>query len=976
MAVGVALAERYSPLGEGDAWGRAWGTTWFRLAGTVPAAWRVHDDELLELSIDIGFTDGRAGFQAEGLLWDAAGRVLKGIEPLQRNFAMPEGPGDAFVYYVEAAANPDIAQDFTFVPTTLGDQSAAGAEHLYRLGPIEVGIRHMPTWHLEQDLRVLAGLASGLTATGARRDSILMAVERALNVIDPDDVRGSAGRARRELSPVLTQPAHASAHRIHAVGHAHIDSAWLWPVRETRRKVARSFANVLALMEQHPDLTFAASSAQQYAWIKTDYPELYERVKGRVAEGRFIPVGGQWVEPDCNLPSGESMARQFIEGKQFFIREFGVEPLEVWVPDSFGYSASLPQIAAAAGSRYFLTQKISWNETNVFPHHSFLWEGIDGTRMFTHFPPADTYHAHVSAQELLLAESQFADGGRTNVSLLPFGWGDGGGGPTEEMLASAARFADLEGAPRVSLSTPSQFFADATADDDDLPVWVGELYLERHRGVSTTQVALKRGNRLAERLLREAELWCTVATVRAGLPYPAEDLSRIWQAVLLLQFHDILPGSSITWVHREAAGQYAALHAELENLIDAAARHVMGRGGKTAHLNAGPLPLEGVPGLGAVTAGDPALERGRGPHADRLSTGDTLLENHLLRVVISSEGAITSLIDRQSEREIIPPGSAAGELRLHHDTPTTWDAWDLDKHYLARAIEPDGSVDVSILEIAPGVPAVVITRDIGASSARIEYRLSPVEARLEVSIDLDWREDEKLLKYMLPLDVHADRVATEVGFGHVYRPTHTNTSWEEARFEVVAHRWLHVGEPGYGVALANEATYGYSLSREAFGESVGTVIGISLARAPRYPDPESDRGHHHYRFALRLGAGIPEAVSEGYRLNVPIREVRGVETGDIDPLLRVDAPGVVVEAVKLADDGSGDVIVRLYESYGNRARCSLTTAFDAGWVTESDLLERPAEPRVVLGEPADGRVDLELRPFQLVTLRIARGRKR
>lgn len=968
-----AVRQVFEPARSGDAWGRPWGTVWLRVTGVVPADWVDREDERRELSIDLGFLDWRPGFQTEALIWSADGRALKGVEPSQRTFILPEKPGEAFTYYVEAAANPDIAQHFTFTPTQLGDLGTAGEEELYRWGRIELVRRHLPTVELIRDLVALTDLVRETTSRSARHESILAAVESALNVIDPGAVRAAAGAARAELSDVLSRPANASAHRVHAVGHAHLDSAWLWPLRETRRKVARSFANVLALMEQSDSFTFAASSAQQYLWVKEDYPELYERVRERVAEGRFIPTGGQWVEPDCNLPGGESLARQLIEGKRFFAEEFGIETDDVWIPDSFGYSGALPQIAAASGARFFLTQKISWNETNDFPHHTFFWEGIDGTRIFTHFPSADTYHAEVSAHDLLKAERQFADKGDTNVSLLPFGWGDGGGGPTEDMLASAARFADLEGAPRVIMSTPERFFTEALEDYPEPPVWVGELYLERHRGVATTQIELKRGNRRAERLLREAEYWSAVASVRLGVPYPATDLRRIWRDVLLLQFHDILPGSSIAWVHREARDMYATLHDSLEQIVAERLRAVLGDGSLQTSVNGAPMRIRGVPALGARV-------RGESDAAPAVSAsvvgGGAAIDNGVLRLHVDASGEITSLFDIAARRELVPAGMSAGRLRLHHDTPTTWDAWDLDEHYRARVVPLLDAARVTVARHDDQAAVVRVEREFGASSITIDYELRRGEPRVEVAIDLDWHEDQKLLKLLIPLDLHTDRAAAEIAYGHVYRPIHTNTSWEEARFEIVAHRWLHVGEHGYGVALANEATYGYDVTRAESSGRTATVIGISLARAPRYPDPDSDRGSHSFRFALRPSAGIPEAVEEGYRINVPLREISDAATTDVPPLVEVEAPGVMVEAVKLADDGSGDVIVRLYEAFGGRTRGVVKASFDAAACVETDLLERAIETAAIRSDGDAQHVEVELRPFQLVTLRFTRGGRR
>lgn len=365
-----AVSHPFAPFVVGEAWDRPWGTVWFHLVGTVPPGWSDANETRVEVVIDLGFTTAVPGFQAEGTAYTPDGRLIKGVESLSRTVGVT---GDTVDLYIEAAANPNIAADFSFTPTALGDLATAGAEPLYSLRQADVAQRDTQVWHLVQDVVALDGLRRELPAASPRRADILRALERCLDLLDPDDVGATAPAGRAGLAAVLASPATASAHRVHAVGHAHIDSAWLWPVRETVRKVARTFSNVLDLIDRHPDFVFAASSAQQYAWLQQFYPDLFERVRQAVAAGNFVPVGGMWVESDTNMPGGEALARQFVAGKQYFLREFGVEPLEVWLPDSFGYSAALPQIVRAAGSRWFLTQKLSWNDTNVFPHHSFLW---------------------------------------------------------------------------------------------------------------------------------------------------------------------------------------------------------------------------------------------------------------------------------------------------------------------------------------------------------------------------------------------------------------------------------------------------------------------------------------------------------------------------------------------------------------------------------------------------------------------------
>ena len=406
---------------------------------------------------------------------------------------------------------------------------------------MEIAVRDVPVWELVQDIWTLKGLALELSPHEPRRAAVMRALERTVDAVDPSDVHATAPEGRRLLRRCSHNRLSECASRF-AVGHAHIDSAWLWPVRETIRKCARTFSNVLALMDEDPDFIFACSSAQQYAWMKQYLSRSCStRIRERVLEGRFVPVGGMWVESDTNLPGGEALARQFIEGKQFFIDEFGYEPVDVWLPDSFGYSAALPQIVVAAGSKYFLTQKVSWNETNVFPHNTFSWEGIDGTRVLTHFPPADTYNSTLSGADLARAQRNCAEKSQSNSSLVPFGFGDGGGGPTREMMAAARRTRSLEGSPTVQVATPNSFFAQAEREYDEPAVWAGELYLEFHRGTYTSQAKLKRGNRLSERLLHEAELWATTAAIRTGSPYPYDALQTAWRTVLLNSFTTSFP---------------------------------------------------------------------------------------------------------------------------------------------------------------------------------------------------------------------------------------------------------------------------------------------------------------------------------------------------------------------------------------------------------------------------------------------------
>jgi alpha-mannosidase len=977
----AASAATFAPFAVGTVWGRPWGTTWFRVTGQVPDAWgeALAAGARAELLVDLGFSAASPGFQAEGLVWSPGGEIVKAIEP--RNGWVPAGgAGAAVELLIEAASNPSLDSSL-FQPTPLGDLATAGDEPIYVLRRLELALRDTEVWQLQQEVIALLGLAEELGPQSTRGAEILRALEDLVDAMDPFDVAGTAAAGREVLRRVLQSPAAASAHRVTAVGHAHIDSAWLWPVRETVRKVARTFSNVLQLMDEHPDFVFAASSAQQYQWMKDSYPELFERIRARAREGRFVPVGGMWVESDTNLPGAEALVRQFVAGTSFFQRELGVATETVWLPDSFGYSGALPQIARAAGASYFLTQKISWNETNVFPHHSFLWEGIDGTRIFTHFPPVNTYNSDLSARELALAERNFAEKGRARASLVPFGYGDGGGGPTREMIAAGEIAGDLDGSPRVSFAAPGDFFREAEGEYATPPVWSGELYLEFHRGTYTSQARTKRHNRRSEHLLREAELWSAQAAVRAGAAYPYDELESIWRTVLLNQFHDILPGSAIAWVYQVAEAEYERAEAELEGIIGralgalgalaavgdadagAGARPEAEEAPRAAVANAGPFARDGVPaGAIAPASGDGDAATGREDGAG------FVLENAHARFAFDGAGRLVSAVDAVSGREAIPAGQRGVELQLFRDTPTRWDAWDVDRHYRRDGVVLDSPRSVAI-ETTDAGPELRVVHEVGASRISERITLVPGTATLQIELEVDWHERQRLLKLAFPVDVQAERAASEIQFGHISRPIAENTSWDVARFETSAHRWVHVGETGYGAAVANDATYGHDVTRVARdGGGVFTLVRQSLLRAPLFPDPEADQGAHRFTASFTPGADVAEAIREGYRLNLTARPAAGA----VDALVTVDDPAVVVEAVKLAEDRSGDLVVRLYESRGGRAETGFALGFPAAEVYETDLLEQRVERLALTGDIGTG-IRLALRPFQLVTLRIRRA---
>ena len=965
-----ATEQKFDEVSLGWRFGRAWSTIWLKVSGAVPQDWKSEqeDSHAAEIVIDFGYNTSRSGFQAEALAYDLSGVPIKAIAP--KNSWLPWSYADKTVeFFLEVAANPDVAGEYTFEPTALGDWDTASEAPLYELKKLHLARRDIQVWELAQDVWTLRGLMLALPAENTRRHLIARALEDMLDAIDPNDVSNSAIEARAKLTDVLNAPANFSSHRIIATGHAHIDSAWLWPIRETVRKCARTFSNVLSLMDEYEDFVFSASSAQHYKWIKEHYPIVFAGIQEKVKAGQWKPVGGMWVECDGNLPGSEAMVRQFVYGQKFFRENFDLQAKEAWLPDSFGYSGSLPQIVRQSGITSFLSQKMSWNQVNRMPHHTFWWEGIDGSRVFTHFPPVDSYISEISGAELAHAEANFSDKGRSTISLVPFGWGDGGGGPTREMIAAARRTGDLEGSPKVKMGSADEFFGQAKAENDNLPVWRGEMYLELHRGVLTTQHRTKHGNRRNEALLREAELWASYATIKLGAAYPSEKLAEIWESILLMQFHDILPGTAIAWVYKEVENRHAQITQELRDIIDSSLKLLANdSSGATPSLMRANSTPSSKHNLQALSIG--VLENQAKPASISEGKDKVVLDNGILRVSVDRTGRITSLVTISNNRDAIAEGIPANEFQLHNDTPTRWDAWDIDENYrntkqvLDRVDEfryrlEDGcAVIESKLHIAsPGRPRSTIVQTL---------RLEPGSNALDIGVEVDWHESEKFLKLAFPIDIHAEEVAAETQFGFVKRPTHVNTSWDFARFETSQHKYLFLEERDWGVAFANDSTYGFDVQRttESNGATV-TSVRFSLLRAPKFPDPEADQGSHSMRFKIRPTATIQDAVHLGYELNTPAIEVLG--NRPVEPLVTSAASQVIVETVKLAEDASGDLIVRLYESTGGRCSSLISFAGSASSISLTDFLEAPVSVEKTSGDS----INLEFRPFQVVTLRVA-----
>ena len=830
---------------------------------------------------------------------------------------------------------------------------------------------------------------------------------------------------------------------ISAAGHAHIDVAWLWTLGQTRRKAGRTFHNVVRLMEQFPQFRFSQSQPQLYDFVREDYPELFALIKQRVRDGRWEPLGGMWVEADCNISGGESLARQFLLGRAFFRRHFGIdaEAPVLWLPDVFGYSWNLPQLIKEAGLRYFFTIKIGWNQYNRLPYDSFWWQGLDGTRVLTHFSTtrrsgsvhASTYNADASPEQTIETWRNFQqkDWGRPGTApplLMAFGYGDGGGGPTREMLENIREMGEFPSTPRIACSSVGEFFQKLETDvGDRLPTWNGELYLENHRGTYTTQSRNKRANRQSEFLLHDAEFLAAMAsTVQPDYRYPHPDLHRAWELTCLNQFHDIIPGSSIGPVYVESQQQYveirkiagrvredalAAIAQKLEadillvnptsfrrrdpvlcghDLVQSCRDLALGTGSDLENLtlqrsdgarvpvqpvdggfllDAGELPPYTVVPLFLVT-GSPSGIQQEHPNAGPTAT-PTLLENGHLRVELDPAGEIVRIYDKLSHRDVLPAGGIANQFLAFEDRPLNPDAWDVDIFYDDKMWLAEPADSVRVVESGPLRATLEVRRRILNSEYVQRISLAHNSARLDFDTTIQWRERHILLKAAFPADVLSPTATYEIQWGNVQRPTHRNTSWDWARFETCAQKWVDLSEGDYGLSLLNDCKYGHDIR--------DNVIRLSLLRGPTSPDPEADQGEHRFRYSLLPHAGRwdERSVAAAYALNDPLilwikkTKDEGRRTDIEIPVLRpssfvkADLPSVVIETIKHAEDGQG-IIVRLYESQRRRGDLTLSYSFPLARAWRTNLLEENQEEIECAGDC----LTVPIKPYQILTLRL------
>ncbi len=968
-------SDGWKPISEGESWGKEWDSAWFHLTARVPEAWK---GSALAAYLD---------FSGEALLFDGEGNALQGLSDssvfwsdytrLWRPLAKSCDGGEEISLIVEASAS-----NLMGIEKEQDPRRHAPKRHGHYDGKVRQLklCRFSPEYfQFTMDFACLYRLMIGLPAESVRRARILRTLGKAMDAhYGPEDISA----CRTILAEALNQPARESDLKAVSVGHAHIDTAWLWPIRESIRKCGRTFSSQLDLMERYPEYIFGASQPQHYEFTKKHYPDLYERIKARVKEGRWELQGGMWVEADCNVISGESMVRQFLHGKNFYRDEFGEDVRNLWIPDVFGYSAAMPQIMKKCGVDFFLTQKISWSQFNKFPHHTFTWRGIDGSEVLTHFPPEDTYNSNLFADSLRKAGEKFGEKAFLDEFMVLFGVGDGGGGPKAEQIEAGLRQGNLEGTPQVVFGRADDFFDRLAERKEELSVWSGELYLEYHRGTLTTQALVKKRNRLMEQRLRRVEFLYSLFDL-AG--YPSEKLDRIWKDMLCLHFHDIIPGSSINRVYKDAHATYEKLFSELDELEQALLtpdENVITLVNILSHEYSEPveLPLswegcEILDGEGRslevqktgsrlyLNAPLPPMSLTRiqkgAPKSVSTEKSALVLENGLVRYTFDEKGRMTGCFDKEMNREMMAgPGNV---FSLFEDVPNQYDAWDVDIFYENQKMAEGVLTGWEGLEKGPVSQGLRFTFTVGESRLTQEIVLPEDSPMIRFHTHADWREMHKMLRVSFPVDVRADQASYDIQYGTVKRNTHRNTSWDMAKFEAAAHKFVDLSCEDYGAALLNDCKYGYKVHEN--------VLDLNLLRSPNYPDPDADYGEHEFTYAFMPHRGRLEESSvyqAGAMLNQKPYCAAGELMGKIAVPCTFDSKVISLEVVKKSEKDDS-LVLRFVELRGKNSSGTLMLNGGNRSIAETDMMEWN-----LLGDRIEGKdeVEISLKPFEIRTYRL------
>ncbi len=962
-------------LKSGERWGELFDCAWFHVTGQVPKAAAGHKVVLL---LDVN---------GELCVFNDKGTPVRGLTTANSFFDFRLGrPGKRvfpFAKRAKGGEGVDIWAD--------GGNNDLFGNYMENgtLRQADIAICNESVRQLYYDFEVLYDLWKVLPADSVRSAQLFHALFKVSRILESSSDK-STRKAREVLKPLLAQGSGDTGLKVSATGHAHLDLAWMWPIRETIRKGARTFATAIELMQRYPDYKFGASQPQLYVWMKTHYPDLYKKIKQKVKSGRIEPQGAMWVEADTNLTSGESLIRQIVYGKRFFKQEFNVDVDTLSLPDVFGYSGALPQILQKSGVRYFMTQKLSWSLINDFPYHSFFWKGIDGSSVLAHMLPEETYNSSAAPRAVDKIGRNYRDKDVSGHALMLFGIGDGGGGPGAEHLERLQRQKDLQGLYPVLQEGMADFFKQWAKDAENFQTWIGELYLERHQGTFTTNARSKRYNRLMELGLREAE-WCaSLAALFGKQSYPAQQLESIWKTVLLYQFHDILPGSSLKRVYDESLADYEQLQKRVNDIIDKSKKAITGLVNTQGFTN--PLIAYNslswnrsewiqhcdqwyfvdIPAMGYRT-----IEADVRPvQSDKLVARERLLENDRLRVRFKQNGAISSIYDKTLKRQVLARGEEGNRFVVFKDRG---DAWDFRVDY--DRVKPD-SLQLKRSSAFLDGPCAVMEQvyTYGYSKLVQTIRLKLCSDLVEFDAVLDWRQPETMLRVRFPVAVFATDSVSEIQFGSIKRPAHGNTSWDTARDEIAALKWVDLSQRDFGVALLNDCKYGHRIK--------GHTLDLNLLRSVPYTgtrmvsdemvkpgEPHhayTDQGEHRFRYALLPHAGDyvrGEVVQRAFEFNVALQTVSvNPQKGHLPPTISFVHPGdkrVILDTVKQAEAGKA-VILRFYESSGAKVETPVHIAFPVSSAYEVNLLEKEEKPLRI----HDHGFTLTLQPFEIKTVKL------
>jgi len=988
---------KWKPVSLGDAWGGKQQWAYFRAAVAVPSHWKGEAIELrlghrasyleaLEYPISPAGPEGQAFIE---------GQRVGAIDREHSRIRYPFKPGKRY----------DVRAVFF-----AGQLACRHALETFGLAWVDGA-----TEKLYHDLRVTLEVIDLLDENSPSREKLIAAVDAAAHAMDVrealgavpvplDEQRDPGGEAFYASVPAAQKAfdaarakvaACANVPELVALGHAHIDLAWLWPLSQTRHKCVRTWATQCRLLEQYPDWVFFQSSPQAYAWVEQDAPDLFEQIRKHVAAGRWEPGGTTWVETDTIISGGESLVRQLLYGRRYLLKKFGVESRVVWMPDVFGYSAALPQLLRLAGVEGFVAGrgKFNWNQFNRFPYDTFRWRGLDGTEVIAHLVAWV-----MSVEHIKRCWDNYPQKELGLERLTIFGHSDGGGGATEELLEMERRLASMppvEGMPKVTFGKVGDLIRRMASQAARLPVWNGELYYECHQGTYTTQAWLKRANRKNEIRLHALE-WLAALAGEHGYRLDKARLDAMWQNLMLTQFHDILPGTSVTEVyddevrpmHERIAQETDTMTAEAADVLckkidTAGARKPVVLFNTLSWERRDPVRLpdgmwrdDVVVPAGGWAVVDAAEKPARDKSAElAVSKDGREMTNRFWRLRLDERGRIVELYDRLNDRQVLPQGAVANEWLVFEDRPDGWDAWNYDPNYETHPLPGPEHVSTNVVERGDVRAAVELKwqmPQVGTGPRSTITQRIVVYAnhpRIDFETHADWHEHHQLLKLAVPVNVRAREATYEIQFGHVRRPTHRNTSWDEAKYEAWAHRFVDLAEHGYGVALLNDCKYGHDVH--------DGVIRLTCIKCPQSPDRTADQGLHEFTYALLPHAGTFQdagVIRAAAELNVPLMAKEAAPSSGKLPVswsfVQSDNEAVIVETLKPAEDGKG-LILRLYESHGSHARATLTFSGTLNAVEHVDLLEEPLAADVGL-EHAGERVSLRLRPFQVVTLRVIR----